>query len=73
MENKEYLERLGERIVDFRTEKELTQEELADRIGVSRMQLYRIENGKINTSIGMLLSICEKLGINMKDLFDFEY
>lgn len=72
MNKKEYLEALGARIEAFRKEKGYTKEDFSKKISTSRMQLYRIEKGKINTSIGVLRDICIALEINMTELLDIE-
>lgn len=70
MKKLEYYKKIGERIITIRTERKLRQEDLADLMGVSRMQLYRIENGKVNPTIGTLMDVCVALGIKIIELLD---
>lgn len=72
MTKKEYLEKIGARIIEIREEKGFAKEVFADKLGISRMQLYRIENGKVNTSIGAMRDICSALNIKMIELLDIE-
>ncbi|MFO7887258.1 MAG: helix-turn-helix transcriptional regulator [Eubacteriales bacterium] len=52
-----------------RVEKDLTQEELADRINVTRQTISLIEAGKYNPSLNLCLAICKELGKTLDDLF----
>jgi len=52
-----------------RVEKDLTQEELADRINVTRQTISLIEAGKYNPSLNLCVSICKELGKTLDDLF----
>lgn len=52
-----------------RVEKDLTQKELADHIGVSRQTINAIEKGEYNPTIKLCLKICWALGKGLDDLF----
>jgi len=52
-----------------RVEKDLTQEELADKINVTRQTISLIEAGKYNPSLNLCLAICKELGKTLDDLF----
>ncbi len=52
-----------------RVEKDLTQEELADRINVTRQTISLIEAGKYNPSLNLCVAICKELGKTLDDLF----
>lgn len=52
-----------------RVEKDLSQEELANLIGVSRQTIGLIETGKFNPSLQLCLAICRTLGKTLDDLF----
>lgn len=52
-----------------RTEKELSQEELAKQVGVSRQTIGLIELGKYNPSLNLCLAICKTLSKTLDDLF----
>lgn len=52
-----------------RIEKDLSQEELAKRIGVSRQTVGLIELGKYNPSLKLCIAICKALGKTLDDLF----
>lgn len=52
-----------------RTEKELSQEELAKQVGVSRQTISLIESGKYNPSLQLCIAICKALSKTLDDLF----
>ena len=52
-----------------RIEKDLSQEQLADMIGVSRQTISMIEAGKFNPSLQLCISICKALDRTLNDLF----
>ncbi|WP_179394404.1 helix-turn-helix transcriptional regulator [Lacticaseibacillus absianus] len=52
-----------------RAEHDLTQAELADRIGVTRQTIGAIEKGDYNPTIQLCLRICKALNKTLDDLF----
>jgi putative transcriptional regulator len=52
-----------------RVEKDLSQEQLANAVGVTRQTIGMIEAGKFNPSLQLCLSICRALGKTLDDLF----
>ena len=48
---------------------DLTQEQLADKVGVARQTIGLIEAGKYNPSISMCIDICKTLNKSLDDLF----
>ena len=52
-----------------RIEKDLSQEQLADKIGVTRQTISMIEAGKFNPSLQLCISICKALDKTLNDLF----
>lgn len=52
-----------------RVEKELTQEDLAIIIGVTRQTIGLIESGKYNPTINICLKICKALDKTLDELF----
>jgi putative transcriptional regulator len=51
---------------------EMTQQELADRVGVTRQTILSIEKGKYNPSVGLALLLARELGVNVEALFELE-
>ena len=52
-----------------RKEKGLSQEALANAVGVSRQTINAIEKGDYNPTIRLCISICRVLGLTLNDLF----
>lgn len=48
---------------------DLTQQELADKVGVTRQTMNAIEKGDYNPSIKLCIAICQTLGKTLNDLF----
>jgi transcriptional regulator with XRE-family HTH domain len=59
---------LGQRIKDCRTEKEMTQEELAGRIYVSRQTISSWENDKSYPDVYSLLMMSDLFGVSLDTL-----
>ncbi len=47
----------------------LSQQELADRLGVSRQTINAIEKGDYNPTVRLCVGICRVLGVTLNDLF----
>lgn len=58
-------EQFGQKIVEARTIKRLTQTELADMVGITQNNLSRIENGKYNPGLDILQRISEALDMEL--------
>ncbi|MEE3432762.1 MAG: helix-turn-helix transcriptional regulator, partial [Lachnospiraceae bacterium] len=49
--------------------KDLSQQQLADLVGVSRQTINAIEKGDYNPTIQLCISICKALDKTLNDLF----
>ena len=56
----------------YRQLKELTQEQLADMVGVRRETIIRLESGKYNPSLKLAIDISRAVDIPIEELFIFE-
>ncbi len=52
-----------------RTKKDMTQKDLAEKIGVSRQTINAIEKGEYNPTIKLCLKICWALDTRLDELF----
>ena len=52
-----------------RAMKDLSQQQLADMVGVSRQTINAIEKGDYNPTIKLCLAICKALGRTLDELF----
>lgn len=48
---------------------DISQQELADAVGVSRQTINAIERGDYNPTIRLCIAICRKLGRTLDELF----
>ena len=51
---------------------EMTQEELAGRVGVTRQTIIAIESGKYTPSLGLAFRIAQFFGRRIEDIFDLK-
>lgn len=56
----------------FRADKKLTQQDLAEAIGVSRQSIIAIESGKYVPSTLLSLKLAARLGASVESLFELE-
>jgi len=56
---------IGENIKRFRCLRNLTQENLSDKVGLTVNYIYMLEHGRRNPSIRVLRKISEILGVSM--------
>lgn len=66
-------ELLGMRVREVRKLRQLSQERLAEKVGVDPKQISRIEGGKSAPSLETLESLARSLQVEMKDLLDFQH
>ncbi len=52
-----------------RVEKDLTQDDLAKKVGVTRQTIGLIETGRYNPTLNLCIDICRTLGKTLNDLF----
>lgn len=57
------------RLKSARAALDLSQQELANRVGVSRQTINSIEKGDYNPTINLCIQICKVLGKTLDELF----
>ncbi|MGN1148406.1 MAG: helix-turn-helix transcriptional regulator [Lachnospiraceae bacterium] len=57
------------RLKSARAAMDMSQQELADRVGVSRQTISAIEKGDYNPTINLCINICKVLGKSLDELF----
>ena len=65
------LKNLGQNIKNTRKSKKLSQEKLAELIGVSRNYIGMIERAEVNVPSKTLIEIAHVLNVHPKTFFDF--
>ena len=68
MNTNDYLQKIGELIAQSRTQRNMTQAQLASALGTSQSAVNRIESGKQNISLEMMARISEVLSHNIMTL-----
>lgn len=62
-------EKLGKRIRKFRKERGMSQEDLADKVGLHYTTISRIERGISNSPVQTVEKIAKTLKVSLSDLF----
>lgn len=57
------------RLKSARAARDLSQQDLADAVGVSRQTINAIEKGDYNPTIKLCIAICRALGRTLDELF----
>jgi putative transcriptional regulator len=57
------------RLRELRAKSELTQEEIAERVGVSRQTIISIESGRYNPSIMLAYRIAQVFSLSIEEVF----
>ncbi len=57
------------RLKSARAGLDLSQQELAEKVGVSRQTISAIEKGDYNPTINLCIAICKALGKTLDELF----
>jgi putative transcriptional regulator len=60
------------RIKEYRARHDLTQEELAKKVGVRRETIVFLEKGKYNPSLRLAHDVAAALGTTIDELFQFD-
>lgn len=63
------MNKIKARVKEFRIKRNLTQEELANRVGARRETIVFLEQGKYNPSLKLALNIARELKVAVEDLF----
>ncbi len=71
MDKKTLLKKFGLNIKFERMKKEYSQEKLAEKLGVHRNYISKIETGEINMSLAKILELANTLEIDIKILLEF--
>ena len=64
--------KLKTRIRELRARDRLSQEELAQKVGVRRETIGNLENGRYNRSLKLAMDIAQVFGVTVEDIFTFE-
>lgn len=70
--DKRLLENLGKNIKKYRLASKLTQDKLAEIVGIHPTYVGKFESSKNNPSIKMIYKITRSFKISLLDIFDFD-
>lgn len=62
---------MDNRLEELRSSKGWTQQELADRVEVSRQTIISLERGRYNPSITLAFRLARQFGVSIEDVFIF--
>lgn len=65
IKNEEQRQRIGQRIAELRTSQGMTQQDVADKTGLLRQHISRIEAGKYSVGFDTLQLIAEQFGMKV--------
>lgn len=65
-------EKIGKYIATCRKNKKLTQEQLAEKLGITSKSISKWENGKTMPDVSLFHSLCKELSITINDLLSGE-
>lgn len=63
---KECNTKFGDFIKQTRLEKNMYQEELAEKVGINRTYLSRLERGERNIDLALALKLCDELDVDIR-------
>jgi DNA-binding XRE family transcriptional regulator len=66
---KETLRSLGKKVQKLRKLGDLTQEDLAHELGISRVYMGYIEQGRESPSLKLLMKMSRRFGVKVEELF----
>lgn len=69
MKNRVSLEYIGQRLREIRKTRGLSQQDVAERMGIPQSNLSRIENGKQRLNLTVLAGILSIYRVDMEDFF----
>ena len=71
MKKDQLQKKIGQRIVQLRTDKGWNQSDLARACSKDRQAIEKLENGKVNPTIYTLLEIAKALQVSLSTLIEF--
>ncbi len=68
----EYLKKFAQHLKKIRKEKNIKQDDFLDVEGISRSTIAMVETAKTDITLSKLKIIADVLGVNLKELLDFD-
>lgn len=70
--NTKITENFGKQVKNLRLEREMSQEELAEKLNIHRTYMSFIERGQRSPSLVLIFKISRALGVKLPELFSFD-
>ena len=67
--SKKELKAFGRRVKELRIERDLTQSELAEKVGLSNNFIGMVERGKRNTSVDKIFKLSRAFNLSLAEFF----
>ena len=71
--NTDYLIKFGNHLRELRKSKKMTLKQVATAAAVEISQVYRIEKGKINTTLSTLIVLSNALDVSVSELVNADF
>ena len=71
MTKDELKKKIGQRIIELRTQKGWNQSDLARACGKDRQAIKKFENGKVNPTLYSLYEVAKALDISLSNILNF--
>jgi len=69
-DDKLFYQKLGQRIAQFRKAQDLTQQQLAEVLGISQQTMAHYEVGRLRIAVALLPPLTKALGITIEELLE---
>lgn len=63
---------LKTKLKEYRAKLDMKQGDLAEKVGVRRETIIRLEKGQYNPSLKLAMDIAKVFGVSVEDIFSFE-
>ena len=60
------------KLKEYRAKLDMKQGDLAEKVGVRRETIIRLEKGQYNPSLKLAMDIAKVFGVSVEDIFSFE-
>lgn len=66
------MQELKTKLKEYRAKLDMKQGDLAEKVGVRRESIIRLEKGQYNPSLKFAMDIAKVFGVSVEDIFSFE-
>lgn len=66
------MQELKTKLKEYRAKLDMKQGDLAEKVGVRRETIIRLEKGQYNPSLKLAMDIAKVFGVSVEDIFSFD-